>query len=92
VKSILIVVGGSTGALLLVVYFRRITEEYLFAGAVAGTVWLLINWALDLIVLLPLSGMSIADYFAQIGLRYLLIPVIGIAIGAAVTDAAKQRR
>jgi hypothetical protein len=91
VKSILIVVGGTTGALLLVVYFRQVTEKYLLEGVVAGSVWLLINWALDLVVLLPMSGMSIADYFAQIGLRYLLIPVIAIAIGAAAADAAKQR-
>jgi hypothetical protein len=91
VKSILIVVGGTTGALLLVVYFRGITENYLAEGAVAGTVWLLMNWTLDLVVLVPMSGMSLADYAAQIGLRYLLIPAIGIAIGAAAADAAKRR-
>jgi hypothetical protein len=91
VKSILIVVGGTTGALLLVLYFRRITENYLAEGAVAGTVWLLINWALDLVVLVPMGGMGIADYFAQIGLRYLLIPAIAVAIGAAAADAASRR-
>lgn len=91
VKSILIVVGGTTGALLLVVYFRRITENHLAEGVVAGTVWLIINWALDLVVLVPMSGMGIADYFAQIGLRYLLIPVIAVAIGAAAANAASRR-
>jgi len=30
--------------------------------------------------------MSIADYFAQIGLRYLVIPAMSITVGAALEN------
>jgi hypothetical protein len=36
-----------------------------------------------------MSGMSIADYFAQIGIRYLAIPAISIAVGTALENKKK---
>jgi hypothetical protein len=41
---------------------------------------------LDLLVLLPMSGMPILDYFAQIGLRYLVIPAMSITVGTALAN------
>ncbi len=38
----------------------------------AGSTWFGIKILLDLLVLIPMSGMSIADYFTQIGIMYLL--------------------
>lgn len=87
-KSVMIVVGGITGALLLVRWFEGVRSDYLREGMTVGGVWLVMNWALDLEVLVPASGMDVATYFGQIGLRYLLIPTMAIAIGYSTGQAA----
>ncbi len=85
-KSIMIVVGSISGAILLISYFRKINSSYFKEGVTVGFIWLGINILLDLLVLIPMSGMSIADYFTQIGLRYLVIPAMSIAIGTALSN------
>jgi uncharacterized membrane protein YpjA len=85
-KTIMIVVGSITGAILLVSYFKKITADYLKEGITVGVVWFGINILLDLLVLIPMSGMSISNYFTQIGLRYLVIPAMSIAVGTALAN------
>ena len=80
-KSIMIVVASINGALLLIIYFKKIEESYLKTGCVVGITWLVINWGLDLLILVPMAKMSLPAYFAEIGLRYLMIPVMSIAMG-----------
>lgn len=80
-KSIMILIGSVTGAILLVLHFLTIETNYLNEGIIVGLVWFAINIILDLVILVPMSGMSIGTYFAQIGLRYLMIPTMSIAIG-----------
>lgn len=85
-KSIMIVVGFISASWLMVCYFKKVETDYLKTGLVLGIAWLIINLALDFLILLPMSEMSINDYFAQIGLRYLAIPAITIAMGAALAN------
>ena len=85
-KSIMIVVGTFSAAVLLVSYFKKINTDYLKEGVVVGLTWFAISILLDLLVLIPMSGMSIADYFAQIGIRYLAIPAMCIAVGTALEN------
>lgn len=80
-KSIMIVTGSLTGAVLLVLYFSKISEKYLYHGILIGIVWLAMNWALDLLILLPMAKLGLYDYFAQIGLRYLVMPIMSITAG-----------
>ena len=85
-KSIMIVVGSISAAILLVSYFKKIDTAYLNEGIIVGLTWFGINILLDLLVLIPMSGMSVADYFTQIGLRYLVMPVMSIMIGASLAN------
>lgn len=81
IKSIMIIVGGIVSAFLLVVYFRKVSKNYLHEGIVVGCLWLVINWILDFVILLPVAHMPISTYFMQIGMRYLMIPIMSIAMG-----------
>lgn len=81
-KSLMVVIGGGVGVGLLVLAFRRVPKT-LIAGLLLGLFWLGLNWALDIAVLLPMSGQGIGAWFQDIGLRYLMIPVMAMAIGAA---------
>jgi len=79
-----------TLAILVVIFtilvFQRIDNTYLGEGILTGVLWFTINVVLDLIMFLPTSPwqLTVTDYFADIGLTYLLIPVITIGIGYAL--------
>jgi hypothetical protein len=90
-KSIMIVVGSLVGTVLMVWLFLRIREGYLREGILIGFTWLIINWVMDWLVLLPMSGMDVSTYFSQIGIRYLVIPVIAVSMGFVLERTAVTR-
>ncbi len=89
-KTIMIVVGAAVGSLLLVLYFDRTHNLYLREGIIVGVVWLIINWVLDFVILLPLNKMDPVTYFEQIGLRYLVILFMAISIGYVLERQAEH--
>ena len=82
----MIIVGSISGAMLLISYFKKINIGYLKEGIYIGITWFVINILLDLLVLIPMTGMTISDYFLQIGLRYLVMPVMSIMVGVALEN------
>lgn len=88
-KSIMIVTGSVVGAVLIVHLFKTIKGNYRYVGYGAGIVWLLMNWVLDILILVPLSGTDIPSYFGDIGLRYLVIPVMTI-MAAEIAQHASE--
>lgn len=86
-KSIMIVVGAVSAAFLLVSYFKKINVNHFRESVIVGLTWSSVNIVLDLLVLIPMSGMSISDYLARIGLRYLVIPAMSITVGAALANS-----
>ena len=87
-KSIMVVVGGASGTWLLVLAFRQLIVTPATAF-VLGCYWLAINLLLDLIVLVLLMKMPAGHYLSDIGLRYLLIPIISTGMGFV---AARERQ
>ncbi len=80
-KSLMVVIGGAVGVWLLVLAFRHVPKS-VQAGFVLGCFWLAMNLALDLALLLPMSGQSVGAWFQDIGLRYFLMPIMAMAMGA----------
>jgi hypothetical protein len=64
-------------------YLKNIKVNLVKEGIIIGTVWFVINIAIDLVMFLPPSPMqmSFADYMMDIGLTYVMIPVITIGMG-----------
>lgn len=85
-KTIMIVVGAIISAFLLVSYFKRIHANYLMEGIIVGITWFIINIILDILILIPISEMLLSNYFAEIGLRYLIMPVMSIMVGVALEN------
>jgi hypothetical protein len=83
-KSILIVVGGAVGALLALWYLREVKKDFAREGAILGIAWFAINSGLDILILVSLFGMDLLAWAGQIGIRYLLMPVMTTAMGAAM--------
>lgn len=90
-KSIMIVLATLIGALFLVKYFKGVTAEYVKEGIIIGLLWLVLNLILDLVILVPMSGMMFGEYVAQIGLRYLMIPIMSIAFGMVAANAKNKQ-
>lgn len=80
-KSLLIVVGALTGAVFLIPTFKKINDNFIANSCFIGFVWLSMNWLLDILILIPLAQMTFEDYFLQIGIRYLIIPITSITLG-----------
>jgi hypothetical protein len=85
-KSLMVVIGGGSGLWLLLRAFRNepLTASY---GAAVGLLWLAINLGLDAALLVPLTGMTLPGWFQDIGLRYLVIPMMGWALGVQAERA-----
>ncbi len=80
-KSLMMIVGTISGSYLLFRYFSLIDARYLVNGIIVGICWLLINLIFDTVILLPMMKTTFSDYFTSIGISYLSIPAISIAMG-----------
>lgn len=87
-KSLMVVVGTGVGAWCLVGVRCSLTAHGRCSWLIGG-IWFALNVALDLAILLPLTGMPMDDYVRQIGVRYLTIPIVAVAIDAAVASASR---
>jgi hypothetical protein len=51
-----------------------------FSPVIASGTYLLVNLLLDFLIVVPFVGLSISEYIEQIGLIYLVIPSITLAV------------
>lgn len=74
-------------------YFRNIDKNIKAEGAKLGIIFLLISLMIDLIMFMPDSPMhmSLLNYIADIGLTYLMIPVIAVGIAYSI-DREKNKK
>jgi hypothetical protein len=80
-KTVMILIGGVTGAWLLVRAFRQVTPSFA-SGLALGFFWAAINWGLDLIVMVAWMDTDPGEWFVGIGLRYLMLPIMAAGMGA----------
>lgn len=80
-KSTMVVVSGLTGCFALYRYMSKIETGFIRHAWIAGLVWLALNLLLDILILIPMSGMSFKEYLTTIAPGYLLIPVICVSGG-----------
>jgi hypothetical protein len=71
-------------------YFRRVRGAFVREGILLGLIWFAISVLIDLPLMLspPISMMPL-DYAADVGLTYLMIPVITVGIAFAAKTGAK---
>ena len=85
-ESIMPVVVTTVTVMLAVRYFRQVTHDYVREGVLIGVLWLAICVLIDAPLML-LGGpmqMTLGEYMGDIGLTYVIIPVITVGIGAAL--------
>lgn len=64
-------------------YLKSIKTDFIKEGLVMGVSWFIISIVIDLILFLPPSPMqmTLKDYLMDIGVIYLMIPVIATGMG-----------
>lgn len=72
-------------------YFKNVDKNVRAEGAKLGVVFLLTSLTIDLIMFMPNSPMhmNLLDYISDIGLTYLMIPVITVGMGYAIDREKK---
>ncbi|BDA77543.1 hypothetical protein LPTSP3_g04730 [Leptospira kobayashii] len=88
-KTTMILVGSLTGCYLLYRLAKLKPESALITFTGTGILWFVENIVLDFLILIPMSKMSLGDYFVQIGLRYLTMIFIATTVGASI-EAQKK--
>jgi hypothetical protein len=76
----------------LIQYFRKSATATLREVVVIGTLWLAISVALDLLMFMwgPMK-MTLANYIMDIGLTYLIFPIVAIGFGYAMDKGRAGR-
>ena len=83
-QTIMGIIAGLVCIAFTIHYFKKTGENSVKEGFYLGCIWLAINLALDLPVFLMIFNMPIGQYFSEIGLGYLIYPIIttGFALAA----------
>lgn len=73
-------------------YMKNLDTNFVREGILIGIVWCIISIAIDLVMFLPVSPMhmSFADYMMDIGLTYVMIPVITIGMGYLLSSKLEK--
>ncbi len=71
-------------------YLKTLESNFIKEGVTIGTAWFVINIAIDLVMFLPPSPMqmSLVNYLMDIGITYLIIPVVTIGMGCLAANKA----
>lgn len=80
-KSSIMAIGVISGCYLLFRYFKFVDLNFFKNGVVVGFSWFAINIILDVLVLVPIMKTTFGEYFMSVGIGYISIPAISIAIG-----------
>ncbi|MFH1184768.1 MAG: hypothetical protein V1755_06970 [Chloroflexota bacterium] len=88
-ESIMPVVVTVCAVVFSILHLRKVTTGFLGEGILIGAIWLAINLLIDL----PLfsagpMAMPLAEYVKDIGLTYLIIPVVAIGFGYLLDSKA----
>jgi hypothetical protein len=82
-ESVMAVTVAALAALFAILYLRAVKTSFLKEGVLIGGVWFLVNLVIDLFLFLPPSPMqmSLGAYMTDIGLTYLIYPIVTIGLG-----------
>lgn len=80
-KSVMLLTITFTTVFSIRIATRMTTENFFKQGLIFGLLWLTIPLLLDVLILIPMAAMTTTEYLFQIGLRYLIIPIITVSTG-----------
>jgi hypothetical protein len=91
-ESIMPLVLSMVVITLVYYYFKNLNSDFVKEGLIIGISWYIINIIIDLFMFMPASPMqmSFADYMMDIGLTYVMIPVITLGMGCMANNKSAR--
>jgi len=89
IMSVALIVVASV---LLFLYFKQQTTDYMREAVKVGVVWILVSVVLDLVVLVPMAKMTIGQYITDVALGYIVILVIALLAGMLLEEKATHSK
>ena len=80
-NTFLLLITTIIEVILTALYLTKLKDNFVKESIWLGLSWVALNWLLDIIVWVPLAKLNYIEYFTDIGLRYLTIPMITIMAG-----------
>lgn len=71
-------------------YFTKVKTDFVREGIKTGVIWPLVNLAIDIPIFALIMKQPLVDYFKDIGLIYLAIPIITISTAYLLNMKAKK--
>jgi len=92
-ETIMAVAVAAVAVFFTVLYLRRANAGFLREGALIGIAWFIINLLIDLPLFMLDSPMQMAfaDYMMDIGLTYLIYPVVSVGCGYLLDQKERSR-
>ena len=90
--SIMVVIGALLTAAFLVYYFKTVSRDFLKQAMYCAVSWFVISIVLDLVTLVSMFKMDLGKYFAEIGLGYLVIPIMALLVGFLLNEKHSHSR
>ena len=73
-------------------YFRRVKTAFIREGLCLGLLWLAISVLIDVpLMISPPINMPLAEYLADVGLTYLMMPIITVGLGWVMANQEPER-
>lgn len=89
-KAVMAFLGSFTGAMAAGIYFLSVERDFLRESIMTAFVWMTVNWLLDYVALLPFTGETFPQYFLHIGIEYLGMFGVLVAIGYVLERKARS--
>ena len=92
-ESIMPVVVTLCVVFFLVVYFRKLEDNFVREGIAVGVIWFAISLVLDLLMFMrgPMK-MTFADYMMDVGIVYLIMPTVTSGVGYLMAEVLSLRQ
>ena len=78
-KNVMTLSGSAIGLIATVMYFKNEKKDIKTAWTVS-IIWVVVNWLLDFVLLMPYTGYDFAAYFLDIGISYPAMVIGPLAI------------
>lgn len=82
-ETVMALTLAAIGVVFAILYFRKLTGDYLRQGMMVGLIWFAMSVLIDLPLFIfggPMQ-MTFANYMMDIGLTYLIYPIVTIGFG-----------
>lgn len=91
-NSVMSVTVALVTVVLLLNYMKSFTVNYSKEAIKAGAAWLIVCVLMDLVLLVPLAKMNLVTYTINVGLGYLVIPIIAVFAGNLLEQKTEHNK